>query len=228
MTRWIYLFPDIGNNNAVPSVHSRRAVGLQIPTDMWLLLYFPSLLLGQLPHWCTGATLLHSSHPWPWKHRFYCLWRSQKLEGGSGPCVSWPQLSHSVLCWVLLGSRQDPLSEMHMGRREHELAPRVWKDLWQLENSPRGSESFHCIWFITFVILNAKPSVSHSLEQWREWAIGPGLLYINLAQDGQFLRNYYSVGFGKMLNSSFSDFMSLIEINTVSIEQNAIVQLEYY
>lgn len=211
------LFLNMVNDSTMPIVCNQCEVGLQIPTDMWLLLYFPSLLLGQLPHWCTGATLLHSSHPWPWKHRFYCLWRFQKLEGGSGPCVSWPQLSHSVLCWVLLGSHQDHLSEMHMGRREHELAPRVWKDLWQLENFPRKSESFHCNWFIAFVISNAKASVSDSLEQWREWAIGPTLQYIKLVQDGEFIRNYYLVGFGKMFNSYFFDFMScLIDINTIN------------
>lgn len=44
------LFLDIGNDNAMPIVYSQCEVGLQIPTDMWLLLYFPSLLLGQLPH----------------------------------------------------------------------------------------------------------------------------------------------------------------------------------
>lgn len=138
MTWWISPFFLTLAMNTIATVYNRCVVGLRIPTDMWLLLYFPSLSLGQLPHWCTGATLLHSSHPWPWKHRFYCLWRFQKPEGGSDPCVSWPQLSRSVLCWVLLVSHQDHLSEMHMGSKKHELAPRVWKDLWLLENFPRG------------------------------------------------------------------------------------------
>lgn len=145
MTQWIYLFFFFFLTLAVTMqchVHSQCEVGLRVPTDMWLPLDSLSLLLGQLPHWCTGATLLRSSHPWLWRRRFYCPWRFQKPEGESGPCVSCPQPSHSVLCWVLSVSHQDPLSEMHMGRKTHELAPRVWQDPWLLENFPRGSESF--------------------------------------------------------------------------------------
>lgn len=43
------LFDDSGNGNAMPIVCNRGEVSLQIPIDMWLLLYFLSLLLGQLP-----------------------------------------------------------------------------------------------------------------------------------------------------------------------------------
>lgn len=164
-------FLDIGNYNASPRVYIWGEVSLRIPRDMWSLLYFPSLSLERRPHWGTGATLLHSSRPWPWTRRFYCLWRFRKPEEESGPCVSWPQLSHSVLCWVLLGSHQDHLSEMHMGRKGHELAPRVWKEFWLLENFPRGSESFHFTWLKTLIILGTKSQrIIRTMEGVSNWS----------------------------------------------------------
>lgn len=176
----------------MPTLYSWCEAGLQIPRDKWLFPCFPSLLLGQLPHWCTGATLLRSSRPWPWKHRFYCLWRFRKPEGESDPCVSWPQLSHSVLCWVLLGSHQDHLSEMH-GKE------RIWAGSQSMERSLSTS------WRI--LQKDQNPFTSCGLRPLLFWVLRPqrairttegvsNWLFVKLKQNSQWIENY-SVGLGK-------------------------------
>lgn len=58
-------------------------------------------------------------------------------------------------------SHQDRPSEMHMGSKTHELAPRTWKALWLLEDFLRGSESFHFLWLKAFAIRGDIASKGH-------------------------------------------------------------------